>query len=58
MREFRIAPYYFCPQNKIIWKWNEHMDCEKTDGSQIIYGVHIMIDHLCWTLQNLINMKS
>ena len=38
--------------------WNEHMDREKTDHLHIIYGVHNMIDHSRWTLQDLINVKS
>lgn len=38
--------------------WNEHMDREKTDHLHIVYGVHNMIDHSCWTLQDLINVKS
>ena len=38
--------------------WNEHMDREKTANLNIIYGVHNMIDHCHWTLQDLINVKS
>jgi len=38
--------------------WNEHMNREKTDHLHIVYGVHNMIDHSCWTLQDLINVKS
>lgn len=38
--------------------WNEHMDREMTAHLNIIYGVHNMIDHCHWTLQDLINVKS
>ena len=38
--------------------WNEHMNREKTANLNIIYGVHNMIDHCHWTLQDLINVKS
>jgi len=38
--------------------WNELMDRNKTDHMHIIYGVHNMIDHCHWTLQDLINVKS
>lgn len=38
--------------------WNEHMNREKTEHLHIIYGVHNMTDHSCWTFQDLINVKS
>ena len=38
--------------------WNEHLDRKKTANLNIIYGVHNMIDHNSWTLQDLINVKS
>ena len=38
--------------------WNDGMNRNKTDHMHIIYGVHNMIEHCHWTLQDLINVKS
>ncbi|MBQ8990914.1 MAG: hypothetical protein IJ084_02755 [Prevotella sp.] len=38
--------------------WNEHMDREKTDHLNIVYGVHNMIDHCHWTLQDLMGIRT
>lgn len=49
---------YMLYREKHYDNWNEHMDCNKTGHMHIIYGVHNMIDHCHWTLQDLINVKS
>lgn len=49
---------YMLYREKHFDNWNEHMDRNKTDHMHIIYGVHNMIDHCHWTLQDLINVKS
>ena len=49
---------YMLYREKHYDNWNEHMDRNKTDQMHIIYGVHNMIDHCHWTLQDLINVKS
>lgn len=38
--------------------WNEHMDREKTDHLNIVHGVHNMIDHCHWALQDLMGIRS
>lgn len=38
--------------------WNEHMDREKTEPLNIVYGVHNMIDHCYWTLQDLMGIRT
>lgn len=49
---------YMLYREKHYDNWNEHMDRNKTGHMHIIYGVHNMIDHCHWTLQDLINVKS
>jgi hypothetical protein len=49
---------YMLYREKHYDNWNEHMDSNKTGHMHIIYGVHNMIDHCHWTLQDLINVKS
>lgn len=56
-------PFYYS-DNQLLYhgeepeNWNEYMDSKKTEYMHIIYGVHNMIDHCGWTLQDLINVKS